>query len=484
MYDLAHKKLYETNGPSLLRILDVSLRGWQTLAHSPDPNLQERADRCFFIASRLGAGLFHSLRELAPTDAVRSLVDELEDRYLRYVGPYSWKQKLVQRAVRGLLSRTPPEATFEEVNEPRFVLTCYGGDGSAPKVVKRAKPLQHFFEGLSLAAARRLAGLRPRSLFPIRLRDIDDFPVQFRTIEIEGDRLNYVDEGSGEVLLMLHGNPTWSFLYRHLIRGLKDRYRCVAMDLLGYGPSDKPSDGDYTMHAHIRRLAAFVEQLDLKGITLLCQDWGGIIGLSYAARNKQRFRRLVPMNTAAFLPRTLREYREALQSWGFFYLWTYKVPVLGRRMAIEWNLFLKAALRFGFHNRARQIHDRARLGYLYPFQWPGHRTAILKSVRQVPLLPLGPLRDLLRDTERRLRGWPIRTQIIWGMRDPIFGPWFIEKFEALLPNHAPTLRIPTAGHFLQDDEPAILLERLEAFLAEDLSTPAKATPCLGVSEAA
>lgn len=484
LYELAHRKLYESNGPSVLRILDVALRGWETLAHASDPHLQERADRCFFIASRLGAGLLYSLCELAPTEAVRSLVGEVEDRYLRHVGPYSWKQKLLQRAVRRMIGRTPSEDTLEEVNKPRFVRTHYAGDGSAPRVVKRARPLVHVLEGLSLAAARRVAGLTPRPLFPVRIQDIDEFPVTFRSIEIEGDRLNYADEGSGEVLLMLHGNPMWSYLYRHLIRGLKDRYRCVALDLLGYGLSDKPSDGDYSMHAHLRRLAVFVEQLDLKGITLLCQDWGGIVGLSYAARNKERFRRLVPMNTAAFLPRSLRDYRDALRSWGFLYLWAYKLPVLGRRMAVEWNLFLKAALRFGFHNRARQVHERARMGYLYPFQWPGHRTAILKSVRQVPLLPFGPLWDLLRGTERLLRGWQVRTQIIWGMRDPIFGPWFIEKFESLLPNRAPTLRIPTAGHFLQDDEPEIVLQRLEAFLSEDRSNLSAAAGSIAASRAA
>lgn len=484
MYERAHKKLYATNGPSLLRMLDVALRGWQTLAHAPDPHLQARADRCFFMASRLGAALLYSLRKLAPTDTVRRQVDEVEERYLRHVGPYSWKQKLVQRIVCRQLRRVPSEDTLEEVNQPRFVVTRYPGDGSAPKIVKRARPIRHFCEQLSLTAVRRLGGLRPRSLFPVRLRDIDDFPVVFRSIEIEGDRLHYVDEGSGEVLLMLHGNPTWSYLYRHLIRRLQSRYRCVALDLLGYGLSDKPSDGDYSMHAHVRRLAAFVERLDLREITLLCQDWGGIIGLSYAACNKERFRRLVPMNTAAFLPGSLREYGEALRSWGFLYLWAYRLPILGRRMAVEWNLFLKAALRFGFHNRDRQLHEKARLGYLYPFQWPGHRTAILKAVRQVPLLPLGPLRDLLRGTERRLRGWPVRTQIIWGMRDPIFGPWFIEKFESLLPNHAPTLRIPTAGHFLLDDEPEIILHRLEAFLAEDQRGPTSETAIHGAAIAA
>jgi pimeloyl-ACP methyl ester carboxylesterase len=108
------------------------------------------------------------------------------------------------------------------------------------------------------------------------------------------------------------------------------------------------------------------------------------------------------------------------------------------------------------------------LGYLYPFQRKSDRVAILKSVRQVPMSPLDTVWDLLRNTEKALKGWNVRTQLIWGMQDPVFVPWFLEKFEEILPNHAPSLRIPTAGHFLQDDEPDLIIRRIREFLNESL----------------
>ena len=111
---------------------------------------------------------------------------------------------------------------------------------------------------------------------------------------------------------MLHGNPTWSYLFRHMIRDLRKDHRCVAVDHLGYGLSDKPPRADYSMRAHIRRLGIVIEKLGLSNITLICQDWGGIIGLSYAARNRERFSRLIPMNTTGFLPRTRAEFQKCM----------------------------------------------------------------------------------------------------------------------------------------------------------------------------
>jgi pimeloyl-ACP methyl ester carboxylesterase len=268
--------------------------------------------------------------------------------------------------------------------------------------------------------------------------------------------------------LMLHGNPTWSYLYRHFIKELKNDYRCIALDFLGYGLSDKPPHGDYSMKAHIRRLGEFIERLGLKDITLICQDWGGIIGLSYAARNKDRFKRLIPMNTTGFAPEEIGEALKAsMGAWAFPYLWSFKIPVLGKKMGMDWNIFLNFGMRKGIHNSKRQLHKKAWLGYEYPFQRVQDRIAILKSVRQVPMVPFSPIIKLLKSTGKLLKGWEIRTQIIWGTKDPVFVSWFADKFEEILPNHAPTLKIPTASHFLQDDEPEIIINKIKEFLAEE-----------------
>ncbi|MBW1990306.1 MAG: alpha/beta fold hydrolase, partial [Deltaproteobacteria bacterium] len=151
--------------------------------------------------------------------------------------------------------------------------------------------------------------------------------------------MNYVDEGQGPLLLMLHGNPTWSYLYRHMIAQLSDDFRCVAPDLIGYGLSDKPADADYSMEAHARRLGLFIDKLDLSDITLVCQDWGGVIGLAHASANKERFSGLVPMNTAGFVPMLPAGLLALKGAWAFPYLWMYKTPILGKRMAMDWNLF-------------------------------------------------------------------------------------------------------------------------------------------------
>jgi len=464
-FHLAHKKLYETNGPTVLNAMETMIRGYKNLRHSPDPYLQARAERCYFLARKLGGGLLCAMKELAPSDTVRKRAEAIEAEYHRTIQEPGMGAKIVGRLIWGILkaqeNREKPEHPV-----PPPVVTRVKGPGAEPRVVKRAAPVRHAAAQVSLGLLRRVLGLRYEPPFPIKLKDIDDFPVTFRPVEIEGHRMNYVDEGEGETLLMLHGNPTWSYLYRHMIRDLSRDYRCVALDHLGYGLSDKPPRADYSMEAHIRRLGVFVEKLGLSKITLVGQDWGGIIGLTYASRNKERFARLIPMNTTGFLPRSPAEFRACMGAWAFPYLWAYKVPGLGRKMAVDWNLFLTAGMRLGTHNTRQRITEKVMRGYLYPFQQPHDRTAILRSVRQVPMGPQDRVWWLLRGTEKRLQGWDVQTRVIWGMKDPVFVPWFIQRFEELLPNHAPSLRIDTAGHFLQDDEPEIIIQGVREFLAQ------------------
>jgi len=358
---------------------------------------------------------------------------------------------------------------YENDPEEPWRITYYHGDKSAPVVLRRKDPFVYARTELQRRIVHKIIRLKQKQIHTIKLKDIDDFPVTFKTMEIEGNRLGYVDEGDGEVILMIHGNPTWSYLYRHFIKALKNDYRCIAIDLLGYGLSDKPPNADYSMEAHIRRLGKFVEGLGLNNINLICQDWGGIIGLSYAARNKDKFVRLMPMNTTGFLPDKFSEYLKFLSGvWAIPFLWSFRIPVLGKKVAMDWNLFLKLAMKLGVYNSKRQIHNKAWLGYLYPYQRVEDRIAILKSVRQVSSLPGGKLWNLLKKTGELLKGWDIRTQLIWGTKDKVFVPWFIDKFEELLPNHAQTLRIPTASHFLQDDEPEIIISKIKEFMCEEL----------------
>jgi pimeloyl-ACP methyl ester carboxylesterase len=301
-----------------------------------------------------------------------------------------------------------------------------------------------------------------------------DYPFQSRHVHVCGHRMHYVDEGRGETIVLLHGNPTWSYLYRHVIAGLRDSYRCVAPDHLGFGLSDKPPQADYSMRAHAMRLEAFVQALELHDVTLVVQDWGGVIGLSWAVRHKAMVKRLVVLNTAGFVPETLRELA-ALRPlpWGFPLLWSLRVPVLGEVFVQGLAGFVRYLLPLGTYHRER-LTDDVMAAYRAPYPTWASRRAQLASVRQVPMRPRDSAWQLLQETGAELDGWTVPTQIAWGMRDPVFVPWFLEEFERRLPNHRPTVRIEDASHFLQEDQPDRITEVIRAFVGESRAAPAPA----------
>lgn len=303
-----------------------------------------------------------------------------------------------------------------------------------------------------------------------------DFPFPSRFLEVDGQRLHYVDEGQGEPILMLHGNPTWSYLYRHQIAELRRDYRCIALDHLGFGYSDKPPHGDYSMRAHMLRLQSFTSKLGLKNLTLVVQDWGGIIGLGWAVRNKPLVERLVIMNTTGFPPPS----KQALLKmnpppWGLAMLYPLKIPVLGELFVQGANGFVRRLLPAGIHHRER-LDARTMDGYLDPYPTWGSRRAHLASVRQIPFGPRHPTFRLLQEIGAELTGWAVPTQLVWGMRDPVFVPWFLEEFERRLPNHAPSVRIHDASHFLQDDRPEEVTRAIRDFMARDRTRSPHAPP--------
>ncbi len=298
----------------------------------------------------------------------------------------------------------------------------------------------------------------------------ENFSFASKFVSVCGHRMHYVDEGRGETLLFLHGNPTSGYLYRHMIAAFSDKFRCIAPDHLGFGQSDKPELADYSMRAHAMRLEAFVQELGLHDITLVVQDWGGVIGLSWAARHKSLIKRLVVLNTAGFIPQTLADFR-ALRPlpWGFPLLWSLRIPVLGELFVQGLNGFVRFMIPLGIYHRERLTKDVMR-GYLDPYPTWASRRAHLASVRQVPMTPRDSAWQLLAETGAELTGWQVPTQIIWGMRDPVFVPWFADEFERRLPNHAPTVRIPDASHFLQDDTPGPIIETMQRFLQTTAQT--------------
>ncbi|MCB0219338.1 MAG: alpha/beta fold hydrolase, partial [Chrysiogenetes bacterium] len=192
---------------------------------------------------------------------------------------------------------------------------------------------------------------------------LDNYDFDSHYVNLPEGRIHYIDVGSGPTLLMVHGNPTWSYLYRHMIHGLSDKFRCVAIDHLGFGLSDKPSDADYSVPAHARRLGEVIEVIGLEKLTPVVQDWGGPTGLHWAVNHKDRVERLVIMNTIGFVPR--REDLDLSKIWALALLGSLKTPVLGEALIRGLHLFVRRGVPGAIYNRQSKTRERMK-GYLLP----------------------------------------------------------------------------------------------------------------------
>lgn len=291
-----------------------------------------------------------------------------------------------------------------------------------------------------------------------------DFKFYSEYIEIAGHNIHYLDEGKGEVLLMLHGNPTWSYLYRHFIPELSLAYRCIVPDFLGFGWSDKPVEADYSLQAQLQRLKIFIDRLGLSEITLINHDIGGIIGLSWAAEHKYLVKRLVILNTSGSVPAVWGDNRY-LAPWSYLALWPLRLPGLGELLVLGCNFLQRVVMPLAFVDQ-RLFTREARRGFQSPYRCKEDRVALLSTLRQVPILKTDPVYHMLLKTGQSLKGWQVPTQIIWGMKDPAFAPKLIKDLERLLPNHRPTLRLPGAGHFLMEEQPTAILAKIKEFLTD------------------
>jgi haloalkane dehalogenase len=259
-----------------------------------------------------------------------------------------------------------------------------------------------------------------------------------------GTRLHYLDEGRGPPVVMLHGNPTWSFYYRNLVLALRDRYRCVVPDHVGCGLSDKPPDSryPYSLERRVADLTALLDHLRLdRDVTLVLHDWGGMIGAAWATRFPERVKRLVVLNTAAFhLPKSKRLPLS---------LWVGRNTAAGALLIRGANLFCRAAARWCVTRRP--LPPDVRRMYLTPYDSWANRVAVLRFVQTIPLRPADAGYDIVSATERRLhllRGRPVL--VCWGMRDFVFDEHFLRMWEQHFPA-AEVHRYADAGHYVLED---------------------------------
>jgi haloalkane dehalogenase len=277
-------------------------------------------------------------------------------------------------------------------------------------------------------------------------------------VEINGARLHYIDEGQGEVILCLHGEPSWSYLYRKFFPLLTQNYRVIAPDFLGFGKSDKPvNDDDCTYRFHFETLKAFVEQLDLQNITLVVQDWGGLIGLPFACTFPERFKRLVIMNTALPSGKGIRNITELIKSFSFF-MWRRASAGLVKKP-------IGTIIQMGCKTK---LPPDVKNAYSVPFPDNSYKAAARKFPHLVPTSPRDEATPFMQLARKVLAGWDKPVQIIFSDGDPITG--HLDKFFfKLIPSAAknPIIKITGAGHFLQEDKGEEIAEHINRFIASN-----------------
>ncbi|HZN35479.1 MAG TPA: alpha/beta fold hydrolase [Pirellulaceae bacterium] len=280
----------------------------------------------------------------------------------------------------------------------------------------------------------------------------DLYPFQSRYLQLGPHRLHYLDQGAGQPLLLVHGNPTWSFYWRNLIRGLAGDFRCLAVDHIGCGLSDKPQVYPYTLPRRIDDLVQVVERLDLTGTTLLAHDWGGAIGLGTVQRLPQRFARIVLFNTGAFPP--------PFVPWR---ITACRLPLAGTLAVRGLNAFARAALSMAVEKPERMTAD-VRAGLLAPYDSWASRVAVDRFVKDIPFSPRHPTWQILERIEAGLDSLAhLPIQLIWGMRDWCFRPECLERFLKHWPS-AEVHRFEDCGHYVVEDAHERIVPLVRAFL--------------------
>jgi cis-3-alkyl-4-acyloxetan-2-one decarboxylase len=280
------------------------------------------------------------------------------------------------------------------------------------------------------------------------------FPFEAHYARAGDASLHYLDEGPSDAppLLFAHGNPTWSYLWRRPVAELSSQgHRCIAFDHMGFGRSDKPPKlSAYSLQRHVDNAIALIEELDLRDVTLVAHDWGGPIGLGALLGRPDRLKAVVLMNTWAwelpsFLPPFLREFR---------------TEGLGEILALGGNLFVES-IPGGMGKR--EVDPVMMEAYRAPFPDYWSRAGTLAFQREIPLTERDRSAPLMASIHDRLPQLDVPVMLIWGMRDPVFQPVFLDQWRELFPN-ARTVELAQAAHFLVEDDPDAVTGAITDFL--------------------
>ncbi len=279
------------------------------------------------------------------------------------------------------------------------------------------------------------------------------FPFEARYLSVGDIRLHYVDEGPRDAppLLFVHGNPTWSYLWRRPIAELSAQgRRCIAFDHMGFGRSDKPPHlAPYTLRTHIDNALGLIDQLDLTDVVLVAHDWGGPIGVGALLERADGLRGMVLLNTWAwelpsFLPPFVREFR---------------TEGLGEILALGGNLFVESIPG----GMARRDTDPVMMdAYRAPFPDYWSRVGTLAFQRDIPITERDRSAALISTIHESLPALDVPVTLVWGMRDPVFQPVFLDQWCELFP-HARVVELADAAHFVPEDRPDAVVDALAGF---------------------
>jgi len=293
---------------------------------------------------------------------------------------------------------------------------------------------------------------------------LPDYPFTPRRFQVRpGIGMSYLDEGprDGEVVLALHGNPSWSYYWRHLVLGLRDRYRVIVPDHIGMGLSDKPDDSgraipgyDYTLQSRVDDLSALLGHLGINGsLTLAVHDWGGMIGFGWALQHAAQVQRLVITNTAAF-PMPAAKTMPWQIALGRDY-------VFGEWLIRRFNAFSAGAAWFGVE---RAMPTAVRRAYVAPYDSWANRIATVRFMQDIPLSPKDRAWALLDAAGQALASFADRPALIgWGLKDFVFDRHFLARFRQDLPK-AEVMAFEDAGHYVLEDKYEVLVPAIRRFL--------------------